>query len=254
MVKPVLPSRRIPGMTRLPLTPRYLVQFLAISFLCLGAHELTHHLVVRATCGSWGTMSFWQFQQPTGCPANGFPLLATVAGPALTWLLIWGGRAMIIHGESLAGITLILANLPLARLATVLMRGGDEMVVARALVPGDTLWIPMVLLTALLLWSPLRTSWRVLAHRHRLRLLAAFLLLPLGWDVLLKRVWLAGLLERHPAAIAGVPMVVLLAYSAAILVLVALRREPAPEQMLIVTKSGSYASIQATNSGTWRIR
>lgn len=241
-------------MIRLPLTPRYLLQFLAISFLCLGANELVHHLMVRLTCGAWGEMSFWQFQLPAGCSATGLSLLASVAGPALTWLLIWGGRAMILHGESLAGTTLILANLPLARLVTVLKGGGDEMVVARALVSGNVLWIPVVLLTLLLLWSPLVTAWRVLAHRHRFRLMAAFLLLPLGWDVLLKRVWLAKLLERHPDTIAGVPILVLLAYSTAILVLIALRSPTRPEQMLIVTKSGSYAAIQASNSGTWRIR
>jgi hypothetical protein len=229
-------------MTRLPLTPRYLLQFVAISFLCLGAHEVVHHVLVRATCGSWGTMTFWRFEPPAGCATTGWSLLATLAGPALTWLLIWGGRAMIIHGEARAGVTLILANLPLARLVTVLMRGGDEMVVARAIAPGNLLWIPVVLLTLVLLWSPLVSTYRVLAHRHRLRLLAAFLLLPMAWDALLKRVWLARLLEHRPDAVAGIPVLVLTAYAVAILLLILLRR-PTERPMVVITASGRFAAI-----------
>jgi hypothetical protein len=241
-MKPTNISSRISRMTRLPLTLRYLLQFLAISFLCLGAHELTHHLLVRVTCGAWGEMSFWNFQRPAGCGATGWPLLATLAGPLLTWLLIWGGRAMILHGEARAGVTLILANLPLGRLVTVLMRGGDEMVVARAIAPGNLLWIPVVLLTLLLLWSPLVTVWRVLAHRHRLRLMAAFLVLPLFWDMLLKRVWLASLLEHQPNAVHGIPVVVLTAYAVAILLLALLRR-PTPRQPMMITASGKFAAV-----------
>lgn len=237
-------------MTRLPLSVRYLAQFAALSFLCLGAHELIHHLMVRVTCGAWGTMSFWQFQRPAGCSATGFSLLATLAGPLFTWLLIWGGRAMIHHGEARAGVTLILANLPLARVVTVLMQGGDEMVVARAFAPGNVLWLPMLALTLLLFWSPVVTTYRALQHSNRLLWLAAFLVVPLFWDMLLKRVWLRAVLESHPAAVAGVPVAFLAAMGAAVLLLVLLRRPSPPPQLARALISQETFAI----SGAWKVK
>ena len=237
-------------MTRLPLNVRYLLQFAALSFLCLGAHELIHHLTVRLTCGTWGTMSFWQFQRPTGCSADGLSVVATLAGPLLTWLLIWGGRAMIHHGEARAGVTLILANLPLARVVTVLIRGGDEMVVARAFAPGNVLWLPMLALTLLLFWSPVLTAYRALQHSNRLQLLAAFLVLPLFWDMLLKRVWLGAVFASHPDTIAGIPEVFLAATGVAMLLLVLLRRPaPAPQLARAMISQETFAI-----SGAWKVK
>jgi hypothetical protein len=239
-------------MTRLPLNLRYLLQFAALSFLCLGAHELLHHLAVRLTCGAWGTMTFWQFERPAGCSTNGASLFATLAGPLLTWLLIWGGRAMIHHGEARAGVTLILANLPLARVVTVLMQGGDEMVLARALAPGNALWLPMLVLTLLLFWAPVRTAYSALQHSNRLLVLAAALVLPLGWDVLLKRVWLAAVLEAHPASVAGIPLVFVVAVMVALVLLALLRRPPAapiPPLARAMISQETYAI-----SGAWKVK
>lgn len=237
-------------MTRLPLNVRYLLQFAALSFLCLGAHELLHHLTTRLTCGAWGTMSLWQFQRPAGCSTEGISLVATVVGPLLTWLLIWGGRAMIHHGEARAGVTLILANLPLARVVTVMLRGGDEMVIARAFAPGNVLWLPMLALTVLLFWSPVMTAYRALQHSNRLQLLAAFLVLPLFWDMLLKRVWLTAVVASHPATIAGIPEVFLVAAAVAILLLVVLRRPtPAPQLARSMISQETFAI-----SGAWKVK
>lgn len=238
-------------MTRLPLNLRYLLQFAALSFLCLGAHELVHHFMVRATCGGWWTMTFWQFQRPVGC-AGGVSLLATLAGPLLTWLLIWGGRAMVHHGEARAGVTLILANLPLARVVSVLMQGGDEMVLARALAPGNALWLPMLALTLLLFWSPVRVAYRALQHSNRMTVLVAFLVLPLFWDMLLKRVWLSAILEQHPAAVAGVPLVFLMAAGVALLLLVLLRR---PTRTAVPPLARAMISQETfAISGAWKVK
>ncbi len=223
-------------MTRIPFSFRFLVRFAALSFLCLAAHELIHHLMVRLTCGAWGTMTFSTFALPAGCTPEGPVLLATLAGPLLTWLLIWGGYAMIRHGEVRPGVMLVLANLPLARVVTVLMRGGDEMVLGRALAPGEMLWLPILALTLLLFWMPVRTTARAIASPHRWAILAGFLVLPLPWDMLLKRVWLARLLEQHPAAVGGVPVLFMVACTMAIALLVLLRR-PAANPLAYATAS-----------------
>lgn len=220
MKPPVVPTR-IAGMYQIRFTPRLIAQFLALSFLALGAHELVHHLVARLGCGGWGTVSFWQFTPPAGC--RGGTLVATAAGPLFTWLLIWGGRAMVRHGETCAGAMLIVANLPLARLGSALLGRGDEMAVARALVPGDLLWLPVIGLTLLLFWPPVEAVARALPARGRAALLLGALTVPLLWDAAL-RALLDRLLVHAPGATHGVPYLVIAAMAAALVVFVALRR------------------------------
>ncbi|HUF14168.1 MAG TPA: hypothetical protein VMN78_13795 [Longimicrobiales bacterium] len=210
--------------TQIPLDGRYVVVFTLISFLSYGAHELIHHLVARATCGAWGSMTFSTFALATGCEPTGTVLVATLAGPALTYVLMYAGAALILGGRPLAGVTLVLANLPLARLVTVLMRGGDEMVLGRAWIGGGAAWPVMLALTLLLLAPPAVLAYRAIGNRYRPALFAALLVLPLFIDMALKRVLLARILESWPSAIAGVPLLFLVAMALAAAALLALLR------------------------------
>jgi hypothetical protein len=207
--------------TVLPLNARFLGAFAALSFLCLGAHELVHHLVARLTCGAWGTMTFWQFFLAPGCALKRTWLLATAAGPVLTHGLMWTGLVLILRGKALAGVALIFANLPLARFVTVLMKGGDEMVVGRALV-GEGSWPGLLAMTVMLILPPLVIAFRALENRHRALVLTGFLVLPLLWDMLVKRVVLSPLLEVATSEFKGVPLLVMGAYALAALLLLLL--------------------------------
>ena len=216
---------------RIPLRGSWIATFILLSLVCLGAHELVHHLAARATCGQWGTMTFWTFELAPGCEASGPVLGATLAGPLTTYALMYAGLALIRSGRGLAGVTLVLANLPLARFVTVLMRGGDEMVLGRAWIGGAAAWPVLMTITVLLLAPPVVAAWRAIGNRHRPLLFAALLILPLFVDVLIKRVLLARVLEAWPAAVAGVPwlfVLVMLAALAALGWLVA-RRTPAQD-------------------------
>jgi hypothetical protein len=209
-----------PRRITLPLHLPYLGAFAALSFLCLGAHEVVHHLTARAICGEWGTMTFWTFHLADGCRETDLWLLATLAGPLLTHSLIWTGLLLAIRGRALAGVTMILANLPLARFVTVLMRGGDEMVIGRTL-SGEWSWLPLLALTTLLLLPPLTVAFRALAPRRRIATFAAFLVLPLFWDMIVKRVLLTPALAYLPTAVVGIPLLAIATYALAAAVLVA---------------------------------
>lgn len=207
--------------SHLPLNARFLGAFAALSFLSLGAHELVHHFTARLTCGAWGTMTFWQFFLAPGCEETRLWLFATLAGPLLTHALIWTGALLVLRQKTLPGIALVFANLPLARVVTVLMRGGDEMVLGRALV-GEASWPGLLALTLVLVFPPLVVTFRALHRRHRVAVFAAFLVLPLFWDMIVKRVLLSPLLDVATAQMGGVPLLAIGTYGLATLLLLTL--------------------------------
>lgn len=191
---------------RFPLTPRILAVFLCVQFVLGQAHELAHHLVVRAICGTWGTMTFDFFFLPEGGAGHPEVLWATFAGPALTYALILLGGGFLRRGAREVGLLLVFANLPLGRLASVLSGHGDESVLARAWLGEPWAWPLTVTLTLALLWPSLVAAWRSLPDRGRSGRLAGLLLLPLLADLLLKRWMLAPLLARIPGPSAlGLP-------------------------------------------------
>ena len=156
-------------------------------------------------------------------------LLATLAGPVLTYALMYAGVALVRSARPLAGATLILANLPLARFVTVLMRGGDEMVLGRALIGGGAAWPVLMALTIALLAAPVLHAWRAIANRRRALLFAFLLIAPLFVDMLIKRFLLARALDAWPAAVAGVPIL----FVAYVVVLAAALAMPAMRRRLL---------------------
>lgn len=186
----------------------------ALSWLCLGAHELIHHATGRIVCGTWGGMTLSTFVLPNACPP-GAAWIAALAGPALSWALIYAGIAL----RGPIGLFLIFANLPLARIVTVATGGGDERIVGRALF-GDAAAFPaMLAITLLLAVPPLADAWRRLPRRHRIAGFAALLVLPLLWDLFFKRMLLGALLPAEPVW-NGVPVAILASHAVALALLV----------------------------------
>lgn len=185
----------------------------ALSWLCLGAHELIHHATGRIICGAWGGMTLSTFVLPDNCPASA-AWIAALAGPALSWALIYAGVAL----RGPIGLLLIFANLPLARVATVATGGGDERIIGRALF-GEMLGYPaMLALTLVLAAPPLIHAWRHLPQRHRILGFVALLVLPLLWDLFFKRMLIGAMLPAEPAW-SGVPVAIFASHAIALLLL-----------------------------------
>lgn len=191
-----------------------LLFFVALSWLCLGAHELIHHATGRLACGTWGSMTLSTFVLPDGCPASA-AWIAAIAGPALSWALIYAGIAL----RGPIGLFLIFANLPLARIVTVATGGGDERIIGRALFGG--LGFPVMLAITLALALPvLIDAWRRLPSRHRIAGFAALLVLPMLWDLGFKRMLMGALLPAAPVW-NGVPVAILASHAVAAMLLLA---------------------------------
>lgn len=194
----------------LKLNRQYVAAFLLLEFVCMQAHEIIHHLTGRIVCGEWGAMTFTVFTLAGNCfETNPLAMFATASGPALSYFLVWMGMFVLLRGEHrLFGVSLIFANLPFARFVTVAMKGGDEMVIARRFF-GDESWPVVLGLTVLVLLPPLVAAFKSLGTRHRPLIFSAFLLLPLFFDAVIKRVLLEPLIDRWEktaAPIFGIPL------------------------------------------------
>jgi hypothetical protein len=199
---------------KLKLNWQYPAAFLLLEFVCMQAHEIIHHLTGRIVCGAWGAMKFSVFTLSGNCfETNSSALLATAAGPALSYLLMWAGLLILSRSEHrLFGFSLIFANLPFARFVTVLMKGGDEMTIARRFF-GDESWAIILCLTVLAVLPPLAMAFKAIGNRRRPLIFAAFLLLPLLFDAVLKRFLLDPLINRWEATATpffGVPLFIVI--------------------------------------------
>lgn len=140
-------------------------------------HEFTHHLVGALVCGDVGRMSLNRFVLADPC--LGPWQVATAAGPALSYLMMWTGAAMVWRGwRPLAGFSLVVAYIPFLRLLTALAGGGDEGLLLRQWSPDHARWIAPVVVLALVL-PPLSACYRALSNRRRAAVFAAAFLLPL---------------------------------------------------------------------------
>jgi hypothetical protein len=125
------PPVRVPPLAA-RIDARYLLAFAVLSLVVHEAHEMAHTWTGRMICGAWGPRDFNAWWLPDGCTT----LLATAAGPALSYALMIGGAWLILrgHGERArrVGLALALAPNPFARVLTAAMGGGDEGVLVRA--------------------------------------------------------------------------------------------------------------------------
>lgn len=153
---------------------------LALSISCWVAsfsHEFTHHVAANWVCGEVGRMSLNRFMLPPAC--RGPWPVSTVAGPALSYLMMWTGAWLVWRGRRpLFGFALVVAYIPFLRLLTAAMGGGDEGLLLRTAFPGVGRWLAVAVVLALVL-PPLWTCWQALANRRRAAVFAGAFLLPI---------------------------------------------------------------------------
>jgi hypothetical protein len=165
------------GTYRFPFDARSLLALVALGWLASFAHEFTHHATGAFLCGGVGRMSLSLFANAGDC-GDRWPW-TTAAGPALSYLLMWLGMALVLRGRhTWWGFALVIANKPVLRLITALAGGGDEGVLWDLVSPQYGRWIASATVLALSL-PPLWACWRALAARRRLAVFVGALLLPM---------------------------------------------------------------------------
>ncbi|HTK56657.1 MAG TPA: hypothetical protein VL295_07525 [Gemmatimonadales bacterium] len=150
------------------MTRRWLVAFLFLILVAHEMHELVHTGVGRLLCGAWGTRDFNVWQLAPGCTT----WVPTLMGPLFSWSLMWSGLVLTRSADPCrrwTGLALIFAPNPLGRLLPALLGGGDEGVVARALLGSTPPWprILVIASAALVIIPPLVAGWRALPERRR---------------------------------------------------------------------------------------
>lgn len=103
------------------------------------AHEIVHFLAGKVACGCWPVERDFNAWRIFPCDQG---YIATAAGPLFSMTLAWTGMFFLRSGSSQKqslGYVLIWANVPQARIMTVL-GGGDEMVVVKALLSGTAMF------------------------------------------------------------------------------------------------------------------
>ena len=208
------------------MNPRW---FVAFSFLLLAvheAHELAHAVAGRWLCGEWPVRDFNSWHFAGECASY----LPTAAGPLFSYTLILIGAWMAARTSSRwAGVALIFAANPFARIFTAAMGGGDEMVVAQRIADLSTrtpaLRITVLVFVTLVCGAGIAAGWRAMTGLKRRGLWFAVVLL---WPMVLTGVALfvignrllrAGLLSSP--AIGGAPLLVCLVSAVSVLLVIA---------------------------------
>jgi hypothetical protein len=165
---------------KLQLNARNLIAFFLFS---MEAHEISHFIIGKIVCGCWPVTRDFNAWSICECELGHY---ATAAGPIFSMTLAWIGMFMLNSSSSTKqsfGFALIWANVPQARIMTVLMGGGDEGVVLRELTHGTALHpyfrliaIVIVLIMAL---PPIVASFRAVKNKRGWLYNIGFMILPM---------------------------------------------------------------------------
>ena len=171
-----MPAERMqfkPGL-QLSLSPRVLLTFALAVIVGAAVHELAHHFVAALECGGFGRLTLTRFQQREGCDA----VAGHIAGPAASFLFLWGGAGLLRRRSQLLGFAAVVAGMPVLRLVSVLS-GGDDLNVVMHTLTGQRHERAVQILVVTLLVPPLVLAYRSLTNRRRWLVFPLALLVPL---------------------------------------------------------------------------
>lgn len=237
---------------QLNLPGRYIITFLLLLLVMLELHEIVHIVVGRLICGCWGTRDFNVWNLCAGCDSNSVAWLATAAGPLFSFMLMWVGMFWLraVHpGKRALGFSLIFANIPFGRITTVMMGGGDEMVVTRYFLKDHYSRTQMILLCSAIVLAlgvpPIIMAYNAITNKRRWLYIAGFLTLPLLFLLLYVLTFLNSLLTRgflSTPFIMGTPLFIMLHTAVAIILLVILRKN-----LVSLNAAAKWASMAVLN-------
>lgn len=173
---------------KLRIDSRYSFAFTSLLLLMHELHEIAHTYTGRVLCGCWGHRDFNVWELCEGClDERPYAILATIAGPAFTFGMIWLGDYFLQKDREGLGFSLIFANMPLARIGTALWGGGDENYALKHLIDLDhdtSRYLVFALILGIVL-LPLYRAYRMIQNRYKLLWFLGFLFLPVVIDIIL---------------------------------------------------------------------
>lgn len=186
---------------------RTLSVFLFFFFTMHELHELAHIFTGRLICGCWGTRDFNVWDLCPDClQRHPLSILATLAGPVFTFIMLWAGWYLLKHGKSTAhrswGLVFIFGNMPFGRIYMAATGSGDEVWAIRHLFlnpdhsNATVITIATSLLVTLICLPPLITAYKAMASKRKGLIFAGLLIVPLILDTVIILTLLNGLLSK----------------------------------------------------------
>ncbi len=174
----------------LKLTLKFVITFLALTFVMHEAHEIVHTTVGRILCGCWGERDFNVWGLCDSCDKNPLKTISTFAGPLFTFIMIWIGYIYLNDSKTKRqksfGFALIFANMPFARLLNPMLGGGDELVVLMNFFDDYQISrIIIFLLITLIVFIPLRKCFLTIENKNRLGWFILFFVAPVAIDLVI---------------------------------------------------------------------
>lgn len=167
---------------KLSIDSRYILAFLLLTMLCGLTHEMVHHLAGAAICGCWGFKTFNSFVLCATCEGNPYGLIATAAGPIVTFALMWYGWYQLKKPDNRnkqLGFALIFANFPINRILFAFMGFNDEQFIASTMY-GDSKIAFWATIFIILFFTapPLMEAYRSIKNRFKWLWFLGFFILP----------------------------------------------------------------------------
>jgi hypothetical protein len=231
---------------KLQLTAKNVFAFFLFAMIMGEAHEISHFLVGKISCGCWPISRDFNAWSLCDCDRGYW---ATAAGPVFSMTLAWIGMFLLsnssVQKQSL-GFALIWANVPQARLLTVFMGGGDETVVIRNLTSATAYepyfhWFAYAIVVVMAL-PPIIASFRAVRNNYGWLYNIGFMVLPLvvlgGYGF----VFLNGLLEKgflNEVWIMGTPLFITLHTVLMLVLLIVFFRK----QLFLLVKDNERALV-----------
>lgn len=213
----------------------FVFTFLLLLIVMMELHEIVHITTGRILCGCWGPRDFNVWSLCEGCDERvSWSWVATLAGPLISFALMWLGMGWLKSSNPkkvAVGFSLIFSNIPFGRITTVMMGGGDEMVVVRHFLKGTINRTGMILIGTVLVLAvglpPIVRASRSLAYKRRWLWILGFLTLPLAFLLVYTLIGLNTLLANGFLAdvwIMGTPALITIHTLIALILLIIFRR------------------------------
>lgn len=204
---------------RLQFKPLPLIAFFILVLLLHEAHESAHYFTAWLVCGCPGGRDFLVWQLCKTCTEQSKFLIASFAGPLVTYAFMWIGfylmRKQAPVKQKAIGFALALGALPLPRWLAGIDKGGDEISLLRQVFTGSQTFLAVMiggLIVLLFTIPPVWRAFRMIRNKYAIVILPAFLAIPWILDRLLVEKYLNGKLAASglwmEPVYAGMPMIV----------------------------------------------
>lgn len=198
-----------------------LLAFFILVLLLHEAHESAHYFSAWLLCGCPPTRDFLIWKLCSSCTSQNLFILASFAGPLITYAFMWWGfsllRATTSSWQKTIGFALVLGALPLPRWLAAVDRGGDEISTLRHVFTGGQTYQGVLLgglIVLLFTVPPVWRAFKAIRNKQRILILLAFLAIPWMLDRLLVEKFLNGKLVASGVLMspvyAGIPLLVIL--------------------------------------------